>query len=280
MKKTTKILSIIGASILALISIVLIAGASINKTTGSLIVGIILLVLSILAFVFVCTNARSIFKKEKKEQPIQKNIHTIESGNQPAVEKVTRIQVPIEPSPVAPAPEKQAPKSIAKKAILTICLTIVGGLAAFLLIGYFIWGTGNNKTVDVVFDAMQYAPDENGTISEAELIAKIGEPVSIEEWNYEYGYQTYPIRTLYYDNYEYSFNNDNLQRITIYNEFNFKSKKEFLPMFNLEKYENTEINDTNTAYRAYHCGVHDLWLFYEDGKITLTKISYSPLFGD
>lgn len=51
-------------------------------------------------------------------------------------------------------------------------------------------------------------------------------------------------------------------------------------MFNLKQYSNTQINDTNSYYRAYYCGVHDLWLEYADGEITMTKITYGKIFGE
>lgn len=137
------------------------------------------------------------------------------------------------------------------------------------------------ETVPVVFDALQYEVKDGENITEAELINQLGEPDSIEEWNYEVGGgQYYPIRTLYYGANEYSFNDDKLQRITLYDKFSYNSKDDFLPMFNLKQYSNTQINDTNYYYRAYYCGVHDLWLEYSDGEITMTKITYGNIFGE
>lgn len=133
---------------------------------------------------------------------------------------------------------------------------------------------------NVVFDALQYEVKSDGTnISESELIKKLGNPDSTEEWNYEItGGRYYPMRTLYYGTAEYSFSNDRLQRITLREKFHYDNKDDFLPMFHLKKYANTLINDTNFYYRASNCGVHDLWLEYGDGTITMAKITYGSLF--
>ena len=139
----------------------------------------------------------------------------------------------------------------------------------------------NEETVPVVFDALQYEVKDGKNISETELIEQLGEPDRTEDWNYKTASgMAYPIRTLYYGNNEYSFNNDNLQRVTLYDKFSYSSKDDFLPMFNLKKYSNTNINDTGAYYRAYACGVNDLWLEYSDGEITMTKISYGTVFSE
>ncbi len=137
------------------------------------------------------------------------------------------------------------------------------------------------ETVPIVFDALQYEVKDGENITESELINQLGEPDSIEEWNFEVGDgKYYPIRTLYYGLNEYSFNDDKLQRITLYDKFSYESKDDFLPMFNLKQYSNTLINDTNVYYRAYYCGIHDLWLEYADGEITMTKITYGSIYGE
>lgn len=130
----------------------------------------------------------------------------------------------------------------------------------------------------VVFDAMQYEVKDNSNISESELIQKLGEPDNIEEWNYETETHSYPIRTLHYGNYEYSFNDDNLQRLTIWDEIPYTSKDDFLNMFGLKKYANTMINDTGLYYRAFNCGVNDIWIEYTDSIIKMVKISYGTVF--
>lgn len=139
----------------------------------------------------------------------------------------------------------------------------------------------DNESVPVVFDALQYEVKNGKNISEAELIEQLGEPDRTEDWNYTTASgKAFPIRTLYYGNNEYSFNNGNLQRVTLYDKFSYSSKDDFLPMFNLKKYSNTNINDTGLYYRAFYCGVNDLWLEYNDSEITMTKISYGSVFDE
>ena len=165
---------------------------------------------------------------------------------------------------------------------LFICLVIIGALC--FGISQIIQNPekyqNQSENLSIVFDALKYEVKNGKNITEQELISQLGEPDSIEEWNFEVaGGKYYPIRTLYYGTSEYSFNNDNLQRITLYDKFSYESKDDFLPMFNLKKYANTDINDTNYYYRAYNCGVHDIWLEYSDGLITMTKITYGEIFG-
>lgn len=132
----------------------------------------------------------------------------------------------------------------------------------------------------IAFNAQIYSfiDDSGNNITESELIEDLGNPDSINAWNFEKQGTSYPIRTLTYGNTEYNFNNDTLQRITLYDTYTFNDKDEIIPMFNLKKYANTEITDTGTSYRAYNCGIHDLWVQYEGNQITLTQISYGDLF--
>lgn len=58
----------------------------------------------------------------------------------------------------------------------------------------------------------------------------------------------------------------------------YKYKDQFLTMFNLKKTGKTTVNDTGTWYRAYNCGINDLWLNYENNKITTSIITYSTFF--
>lgn len=169
----------------------------------------------------------------------------------------------------------------------------IGLIVAVIFVGILVFGISRviqnpeqyqkepESSVPVVFDALQYEVKDGENITEEELINQLGEPDSIDEWNYEVGGgQYYPLRTLYYGTSEYTFNDDKLQRITLYDKFTYESKEDFLPMFNLKQYSNTQINDTNFYYRAFYCGVHDLWLEYGDGEITMTKITYGSIFGE
>lgn len=131
----------------------------------------------------------------------------------------------------------------------------------------------------IIFDAMQYWKDNNTTISENELVELLGEPDSIDEWNYKSFSKVYPIRQLNYGNYEYLFNNDLLQRINIYEEISYKNVDDILGMFGLKEYSNTEIVNNNVSYRATNCGVHDLWIpSKNEDSFDIVKITYGTIW--
>lgn len=141
-----------------------------------------------------------------------------------------------------------------------------------------------SEPVTQILYAPQYNPDANNhNISAAEFIEKNGEPDSQEDWNMDTGLGTYyQMTTLTYGNYDYIFSGDNLQRISIYEPLSYKKTSDFLHMFGLRKYSNTEILDTGVAYKAQNCGVYELYVLYDaDTKQTDTvQISYSSIFGN
>lgn len=138
------------------------------------------------------------------------------------------------------------------------------------------------ENIKSVLDASEFWVNKNTTISESGLIQKIGEPDSIEEWTHTYFGYNYQIRTLVYGNYEYHFNNDMLQRISINETISYKNKNEILSMFGLKLYNNSEVKDNNFSYRVYNCGVHDFWVQYDSESKTISyiKITFGNLFGD
>lgn len=140
--------------------------------------------------------------------------------------------------------------------------------------------TYTSTVVDTVFNARAfYNISEQRTFTEQELINVMGEPDSVEEWNFtaSTGLQ-YPIRNLYYGNNEYKFHNDTLRRITLLDPIEYKSVDDFIDMFGCSKYDDTTIVDTGSTYRANNCGIYELYISYEGGKITWVNISYSDLF--
>lgn len=133
----------------------------------------------------------------------------------------------------------------------------------------------------VIFDAAQFYVEEGGTqrpLHESEVIALLGEPESIDEWNYTTALGLeYPIRSLSYNNgnYVYEFNNDYLLRIQIFEPLEYQNRDFFIEMFNLSRYSNTTESDNNVNYRAYNCGVYDLWLMdITDTTIGTSYITY------
>lgn len=111
------------------------------------------------------------------------------------------------------------------------CVSLSGAIGVAII---YQGAQGTAGPVTVVFDALQYEVKDGHNITEDELIERLGEPESIEEWDYETGSgRRYSIRTLYYEDEEYSFNNDNLQRVTLWGDISYSSKNDFLKMFNL-----------------------------------------------
>lgn len=135
---------------------------------------------------------------------------------------------------------------------------------------------------EVILDATSFFISENETVSEEKLIEMLGEPDEVEEWDFKTSSKSYPIRTLRYDNYGYSFNSGMLQRISIDEDIAYENKDDILGMFGLKKYKNSKVNDTNVAYRITNCGVHDFWIQYDDSEKTMNsiRISYGSLFSE
>ncbi|MDV5093331.1 hypothetical protein R2P79_04370 [Faecalibacterium duncaniae] len=152
---------------------------------------------------------------------------------------------------------------------------IIVAILVFGLAFSFLSAKNIADDVDVVFDATKYEHEDGSGLTEDELISMIGEPDSTEDWTYSNG-QT--VHTLFYGNNTYDFVFERLHRITLYDVFPYKYKDQFLTMFNLKKTGKTTVNDTGTWYRAYNCGINDLWLNYEDDKITTSIITYSTFF--
>ncbi|WFD12250.1 hypothetical protein [Tepidibacter hydrothermalis] len=169
-----------------------------------------------------------------------------------------------------------------KLIFLVIILMIVGGLVFGIsrVMNNPEKYQSSNVSSNVIFDVTQFYASENATVSESKLIEMLGDPDEIEEWDYKKLSKSYPIRTLIYGNYRYNFNSDMLQRISIEEEIPYENKNEILEMFGLKKYKNSDVTDTNSAYRVTNCGVHDFWTQYSDGKLTNIRISYSSLFGN
>lgn len=136
------------------------------------------------------------------------------------------------------------------------------------------------NVIAIVYDISSIY-DGKTAVSEARLIELLGEPDSIDEWKYSTSAsKNYPIKTLYYGYYEYSFNNDCLQRISINSSIQYESKADFLAMFGLKKYSNSIEKDTGSAYRVSMCGVNDFWMGYDSKtkEIKWVKISLGNLF--
>lgn len=181
----------------------------------------------------------------------------------------------------APIPEPTVKKQEESKKSSRGCLGIVLIFIAIIAAAFAISLNLSDSEVSVAFDASQFIVEENGaqrSMHEQEVIDLIGQPESVEEWNYTAlsGF-SYPIRSLSYNGgkYVYEFNNDYLLRVQIIDKFEYSNRRDFLKMFNLSKHANTTIKDDNVNYHAYNCGIYDLWLMdIEDTTIGTTYVTY------
>lgn len=145
-----------------------------------------------------------------------------------------------------------------------------------------------SDTVEVLLDVQQFAG-----ISEQELIEKMGEPETREEWNYESVFSIFPMVSCYYSNnrFEFLLNNDHVVRVSIhadtYNSldgesFTFTEKEDILKMFGIDpkdvKY--AKLTDTNSALRYENfLNITSFWVpSYENNSFDEVKIDFSDLF--
>lgn len=168
-----------------------------------------------------------------------------------------------------------------KKQPSVALLTIIF-LGIFIILGNAI--TIMSSPIEPVFDASSFYTDtvSKTTVTQEELILKLGEPEEIENWNFKNSKsEEFKITTLYYDNYayEYSFYDNHLQRISINKDIPLANKNTNLKLFNLSQNDYTRLKDTGSALRYYDCGVNDLWIWsINDNVAKGIKISYTNLF--
>ena len=111
-----------------------------------------------------------------------------------------------------------------KKVILSVII-IIG-----LICGCSPKESEPRKNIEMILDVQQYCG-----ISEAELIEKMGEPESREEWTYEVGDLYSPIVSCFYNNNEFEFmlNSNKVQRISIpvsYTHLDVYKRQGFVPI--------------------------------------------------
>ena len=149
------------------------------------------------------------------------------------------------------------------------------------------------KSSPVVFDVMSFW-DEVGqsTISEAELVERLGEPERIFEVPYESPWDVDEFINMKYLCYEknkesfmgYSYiyyfnpNTGMLDLITIGGvEIPYLNEEYILPMFNLTLSPNSEVVDHGARqYRVYDCGVRSFWVTsMDDSYLKIIIIAYT-----
>lgn len=179
--------------------------------------------------------------------------------------------------------------STAKTIVVTLVIVLVVLIAVCAAIGAFLGSSAENSPVTgegvtQVFDAKRFLVidgDKTRPMTAEELVAEIGEPESVEDWEYDFQGTTYPIQTLSYHsgNYKYIIGEDQLVRIEIYIPASYSSKSSIAEMYNLDSGE-IAIN-SDTSYKIENCGVHDLWCLMDPEKtstINIAYITYSNFF--
>jgi len=151
--------------------------------------------------------------------------------------------------------------------------------AAFLICCSACSSSGNKVSIEL--DTMSFWKEVGqSTITEAELIIRLGTPDKTETWNYVVSDKSYAIRTLYYENYSYNFNGDILQRISADDlDIPYTNKSDLLKIFGLKSYSNSVVTDTGSAYKVTNCGVRQFWIqIMEGGIIKSVRIDYGNVF--
>jgi len=141
----------------------------------------------------------------------------------------------------------------------------------------------NSQSNEVIFNANDYYNiDKTNTVTIEELKAIKGEPLRIENWDYEInGTTSYQITSVYYsNNEEYCFYNEHLAWILIENKMSYKNKNTILKMFGLEVNSATQKTaDTGYALKYENCGVSCLWIQgIENNTFNWVKIIYLDIF--
>lgn len=145
---------------------------------------------------------------------------------------------------------------------------IIIGISLFFVLGFISLMSANDENYEQmqnpIFNVNQFYKDnKKDTITPKELVAKKGQPTSIEKWDYELNTTTsYPITTYIYskDGEEYDFYKGKLSYILIQKEFSFKNKSLIPAMFGLSTTNAKKTVDNNSTLRYTNCGVVDFWV--------------------
>lgn len=152
--------------------------------------------------------------------------------------------------------------SIKGKIIIFIILSIICVIGESGLEGKI--SPNIKKDSETILDVKEfYKNNKERTITPEELVNLKGEPINIENWNYEIDKTTsYQIMTYTYESgVEYNFYNGNLYWILIEKEIKYNSKKSILSMFNLSNNSQTrKIVDNGFTLKYQNCGVYEIWI--------------------
>lgn len=152
-------------------------------------------------------------------------------------------------------------------------------LTLILLICLFMFGcsTSGENSNNSVLDVTQF-----NKVSKEELMEILGEPVEVEEWNFDSANgNTYPVTTYFYgDDKEYEFLviDDVVVRLNILREIQFNSEKGLLRTLGVTNFEKTtKIADTGFALRFSPVSeeIAEIWITnIKDKKFDNAKITY------
>lgn len=111
--------------------------------------------------------------------------------------------------------------------------------------------------IELIDDVTQYS-----RITEDELKAIMGEPISEENWNYQTSYRKVPVKTLVYDtdkvHYEFIISDNMVVRVTLYSSqywygkgtpFTYKNIKDIRRMFNIKPRFSAVTINNNVNYQ-------------------------------
>jgi DNA-directed RNA polymerase subunit RPC12/RpoP len=187
--------------------------------------------------------------------------------------------------PIMPATQKDFNAKPKKKKRGGCFIGLLCAVALFIAVAIAIENlertVKNTPKPEIILDAMSFYTDDthSATLSEEELVARLGQPDEIEEWKYQMaGNRYYPIRTLIYGNWRYNLTNNKIYSISADDaHIPYASKNDILAMFNLMKYRNSTIVDTGVAYRVDNCGINSLYVIMTDTELNSIRIKYVEL---
>jgi len=149
----------------------------------------------------------------------------------------------------------------------------------------------NTYSGEIAFDSFQYYNEDGTTLTEEQLIEKLGQPDAIVIWNYTTDKMAYPVRSLLYEpnekalsgyTYTYEVNSNLLQRIRIEGvEYEYSRKNHILALFRLTRGPNSSLIGEGNAYGMTNCGVQNFLVTGMTNKVlTDIRITYGTMYED
>lgn len=142
----------------------------------------------------------------------------------------------------------------------------------------FLFTACSSVEVTEIMDANKFS-----RITAEELVKAMGDPESIEDWNYKFGSKTYPAKTYIYDSgkIEFMLIDNSVIRLTYYsgNKEQFNNERDIFKMFNIVLSSNMKkVSDTGVAlrYQMISDKIADIWITGIDKKtFDVVKVTYN-----